>query len=204
MIRVISVDLGGVLFSEGKKVALVKLEKEKGYDKDLILSLLQGRKSQKATDWRRGLILDKDFWQYIKENLPADYDVDLIKQEWWDGYILDQALYDFLTDLKKNYKIIAFSGNVKDRINYLENKYHFGKLFDEEVYSFDCNFSKGDKEFYGVLIRKADCRPEEIIHIDDHNSVKELGESLGINVVLYERGGIEKLKNELLKFNIKI
>ncbi|MBD3310988.1 MAG: HAD hydrolase-like protein [Candidatus Magasanikbacteria bacterium] len=205
MIKAISVDLGGVLFSEGKKIALDKLKKEFGYSRRKILKLIRGRHSKVAADWRRGKVKEKDFWEYVQKNLPVGYDVELIKKEWWNGYKLDQKILDLIIGLKsQGYKIMAFSGNVKDRIDFLEDKYHFRQYFDEEVYSFDEGLIKADEDFYDCLIEKSGCSPEEIVHIDDQEKVEEVGGGKGINFIFYKDHNIKKLKKDLATLKVKL
>ncbi len=203
MIKVVSVDLGGVLFTEGRKV-LTQLNQKHNYDDTKIFQLIRGRHSKAAADWRRGKISEEKFWNNVEDNLPRHYDVGLIKKMWWDGYELDQNFFVLAKKIKNNgYKIMAFSGNVKDRINYLEKKYNFRKLFDREVYSFEHGLIKRDQAFYDILIAEAGCAPGEIVHIDNQKKVKKICLIKGINFILYKKHNIEKLKQKLSAIGVE-
>jgi len=93
--------------------------------------------------------------------------------------------------------LIAFSGNIKSRIAFLEEKYHFRHLFDIEVYSFDFHMTKPEREFVQVMIERSGVRPEEIVYIDDNESYAKPARDLGVSVVTYQRGEIERLRQEL-------
>jgi HAD superfamily hydrolase (TIGR01509 family) len=134
--------------------------------------------------------------------LPSSYDSRLIQQEWYNGYILDKDIYELIASLQKKYLIIAFSGNIKSRVAFLEEKYHFRHLFNIEVYSFAFNMTKPEKEFVEAMIQKSGVRPEEIVYIDDNDSYTTPARDLGVNVVIYQRGEIERLRQELRRLGV--
>ncbi|EAL63859.1 hypothetical protein DDB_G0287169 [Dictyostelium discoideum AX4] len=216
--RCIAFDLGGVLFSAGKEFAKAEWSSY-GYDVVLIHDELV---SEKAQQLRKGMISDNEFWNiYLKSKVPSNYDVDLIKQAYYRGYILDEDLSNWMKNtLKKpgnNYKLVAFSGNIPSRIQYLEDKYHFRSLFDAEAYSFDCGATKPDNYFIEYLIKI--CFPQEtkdvvlkhgepligqqlslfqelgkqILYLDDSVKDSAPAKRYNINTFIYERGHINKL-----------
>ncbi|HEY2922390.1 MAG TPA: HAD hydrolase-like protein [Candidatus Binatia bacterium] len=199
MIEAVVVDLGGVLFSEGKSVALERLATEHGYDRKLVGAILS---SPKSILLRKGLISDEDFWHWAQQQLPPTYDSRLIQREWYDGYMLDQEVYELIASLRKKYSIIAFSGNIKSRVDYLENKYHFQHLFDIEIYSFDFHLTKPEREFVEVMIEKSEVRAEEIVYIDDNDSYGQPARELGVNVIIHQRGEIDRLQQELKGYGL--
>ena len=199
-IKTISFDLGGVLFTEGKKVAQDVLFRKYGYDKELILKVL---KSTKSIELRKGLIEDKEFWLWVQNELPKNYDTKIIKKEWYEGYILDEDIFNLVKKLKNKYKLVVFSGNIKSRIEYLDRKYHFRQYFDAEIYSYDYHFNKPDKEFFEILIRKSGNKPNEIVHIDNSEKIVSLAKELGIKVLIYQTGSIKELEKGLSNLGVK-
>ena len=199
MIKTVVIDLGGVLFSEGKSVVLEKLAKVHGYDRKLIGAILS---SPESISLRKGLMSDEDFWHGAPSTGGLDYDSRLIQQEWYDGYILDQDVYELIASLQKKYSIIAFSGNIKSRIDFLETKYCFRHLFDIEVYSFDFHLTKPEREFVEIMIEKSGVRPEEIVYIDDNDSYAKPARELGVNVIIYRRGESSRLQQELRRYGL--
>jgi len=193
-IKTIALDLGGVFFSEGKKVASEVLYQKYGYDKEMILDLLN---SPKSKDLRKGLITDEEFWLWATSKLPQGYDVKIIKKEWYDGYILDENILNLVKKLKNKYKIIAFSGNIKSKVEYLDKKYHFRRYFDAEIYSYDHCFDKKEKKSFEILTKETGNKYEEILLIDDDEKHIGLAKELGMNAVIYQTGKIEKLEEAL-------
>jgi putative hydrolase of the HAD superfamily len=194
MIKTVVVDLGGVLFAEGKSVAMKRLAELHSYDPRRVGDILS---SPESIALRQGLLSDGEFWKWAGEQLPPDYDTALIREEWYNGYVLDQDILDLITRLKGKYKIIAFSGNIRSRVEFLEKKYHFRHLFDCEVYSFDHHLTKPDERFVKIMVEKAGAKPEEILYLEDNEAYARPAKELGVQVVIYKRGEAEKLRKEL-------
>ena len=117
MIRALAFDLGGVLFAERKSVALNNLQNHYGYEREKVADVFT---SPESGELRKGLLEESAFWSWAKKQLLPTYDVNIIKQYWYDGYILDTEIYRLVSLLKGKYTLIAFSGNVKSRIEYLD------------------------------------------------------------------------------------
>ncbi len=200
-IKAIVFDLGGVFFTEGKRVAIEKLSKEYGYDKEIVDNILR---SSKAIDLRKGLISDEEFWSWVQKQLPEGYDAKLVKDTWYDGYILDEDIFNLVKRLKGKYKLIIFSGNVKSRVEYLDKKYDFRKYFDLEVYSYEHHLGKGEKEFVVSLLKESGYKPEEMIYIDDGEKPLALAREFGIHTILYEQGKTQELEKALSNFGVQI
>ncbi|MFQ5846965.1 MAG: HAD family hydrolase [Candidatus Methylomirabilales bacterium] len=194
MIKAIAFDLGGVLFAEGNSVAAEKLSRERGYQKDRILGLFM---SPKSIALRKGRIADAEFWAWAKQQLPDHYDVHLIQREWYDAYVKDEDIFRLIARLQGKYTIVAFSGNIKSRVDFLEEKYRFRRLFDVEVYSFMHGLSKMDKDFAKVMVRKSGVKAGEIVYVDDNEKHASHAKELGVTVVIYAGGGIQQLQKEL-------
>ena len=201
MIKVIAFDLGGVLFAEGKSFLAEKLKKETNYDSNLVVNIL---KSSKSIDLRKGLLTDKEFWNWVQEQLPESYDSQLIKKMWYDSYLLDENIFALIKKLHGKIKLIVFSGNIKSRIEYLDKKYGFRKLFDREVYSFDFHLNKPDRTFLEVMIREAGAEPNEIAYIDDNVGDAVFAKELGVNLIIYSRGKMDQLQKELRKLGVDL
>lgn len=199
MIKSVVVDLGGVLFAEGKGVALEKLAAAHGYDQKLVGAILS---SPQSILLRKGLLSDADFWRWAERQVPADYDCRLIQQEWYSGYVLDDDVYQLVAELRKKYFIIAFSGNIQSRIAFLEERYHFRHLFHLEIYSFDLHMTKPQPEFVEAMIGKSGARPEEIVYIDDNDAYAAPARALGVKVIIYRRGEIARLRRELRQLGV--
>ncbi len=200
-VKVIAVDYGGVLFSNGRSVYEV-LEKEYGYNPKLIQSLLTRNEMKKSA--HTGKISDEVFWEWVKSQLPTEYDVQIVRKKYYEDFRLDKDIFELIQRLKTNYQIIAFSGNMRTRVDYLDQKYDIRRIFDKEVFSFDCGYTKPEKEFVQKMITVAGCLPEEIVYIDDNEEAARVAEDLGVKAVIYERGKIDRLVKDLVVLGMSI
>jgi HAD superfamily hydrolase (TIGR01509 family) len=200
-IKTIVFDLGGVLFTEGKSVALEALSRNYGYDPTVVREVLTCGRSR---DMRKGLLSEKAFWSWAEGQIPRDYDARAIRDEWYKGYTLDQEVFELAKKLKGDYRLVAFSENIRDRVVYLDKKYRFRALFDVEVYSYDHHAGKRDPQFLEILLTTLGDRPDEILYIDDSRDVLELAERRGLDVVHYTTGQILRIKAAMQRLGITV
>jgi FMN phosphatase YigB (HAD superfamily) len=200
-IKAIAWDLGGVLFTERKSIAVVKLERDYHYDWELVTSFLL---SPQSKDLPKGLIADGEFWAWAQDKLPERYDAATIRKVWYESYILDNDVLALIKKLKGQYKLVAFSDNIKSRIELLDQKYDFRRLFDQQVYSFDFHCIKPHKKFIGKMIQVSECSPSEIVYVDDNADCAPPAEGLGVNFILYSRQDIRHLQRELNKLGVRL
>ena len=182
MIKAAVFDLGGVLFSEGKERAANELVRRYGYDRGVILNMFT---SSGSVELRKGLITNDEFWDSARGVLPGGYDVSLIRTAWYGGYELNDDIHRLIQSMKDRYRIIAFSDNTRDRIDFLERRYEFRKLFNVEVYSFEHGLSKQDKCFTELMIRESGCGPTELAYVDDDQEKVVAARELGVNALLF-------------------
>jgi FMN phosphatase YigB (HAD superfamily) len=107
-----------------------------------------------------------------------------------------------LKQISKEYRLIAFSGNVKERIKYIQKRYSLLKYFDDMIFSFDYNMSKRDLMFYEELVKHIDCDPSEAILIDNSWGNINRAKLVGLNGIfyIYTKQLLENLKD----FNVKL
>ncbi len=200
-IKTIVFDLGGVLFTEGKSVALEVLSRDHGYDPDVVWEIMTCPRSR---NMRKGLVSEPEFWSWAEGRLPRGYEAQVIREAWYEGYVLDRDIFELIKRLKSHYRLVAFSENVSDRVDYLNEKYCFRELFDVEVYSFDHRVGKRDPRFLEILLTTLGEQPDEILYIDNSPAVLEEAERRGLNVVLYTTGQISRIEAAMLRLGIPV
>ena len=203
-IKTIVMDLGGVLFSDGTKLAFVKLRDIFNVtNMKALMMLFSNSPKTIGRDIRLGLITMDEFETTLAKelNIPDDQ-IYLIRNLWFSCYTLNYKMDEIARQLKENFRLIAFSGNIRERVTYLEERYNFLKYFHDTVFSYDYQLNKGDIEFYEEMIKHLDCEPHEALMIDDESINNEKAESLGLNSITYYY--TEQLVDELKKFDIYI
>ncbi|MFX1420477.1 MAG: HAD-IA family hydrolase [Promethearchaeota archaeon] len=198
-IKTIIFDLGGVYFTPGTFLAIEKIREI--YDiknEKLLREFFSDKPNSEGNLLRRGLMTIDEFEQKLFSKLEIN------KKErkhtryiWFGSYCIHYGIEDLVKELKKKYRLLIFSGNIRERIEYLEKKSNFLKYFNDSVFSFDYQKNKDDIEFYEELKKHIDCEPSEAILIDDEKKNIKIARSLGFKGIhyYYTEKLIEDLKN---------
>lgn len=59
------------------------------------------------------------------------------------------------------------SDNVEEKVNYLEERFHFLGKFRDGIFSYNVNLRKPDKRIYELVLDKTSHPAEECVFIDD-------------------------------------
>jgi len=205
-IKTIVFDLGGVYFTDGSTLAKKKI-REIFNIKDInsILTVFGSAPGTIGHKIRLGLITMEEFEEECGSILKIPkIDIYHIRHLWFGSYVINYKMEEIVKELSKNYRLIVFSGNVRERIEYLDEKYDFLKYFDDKVLSYDYQLNKSDTEFYKELLIHLDCRPNEAIIIDDERKNLNKAEPFGFNLIhyYYTEKMIESLKNYNIYLNL--
>ena len=203
MIKTIVFDLGGVYFTLGTRIALPELYKRIEAPQEKIREVFTGHNKKEGWLFRKGKITKEEFWERAKRKLNIDGEKAYkVRELLYSSYKPQKGMKELVETLKENYKVMVFSGNIEDRVEYLDKRYGLYDLFDDLVFSFDFGLTKRDIEFYKILLKKIDCHPQECVCVDDSERVLALEKSLGMKTILFKDA--KQLKSDLRKFGVKI
>ncbi len=203
MIKTIVIDLGGVYFEAGTGIALPEIYKLVNVSKEKADEIFKGYHHTEGWPYRRGKITKEEFWKAAVEKLKIDKKlVPKLQEIWHSSYKPIKGMKELVSKLRENYRVIAFSGNIKERIEYLNKKYGLYKDFDDFLLSFDVGFNKWEIEFYEILSEKIKCKPEECVFVDDWQEFLDIAKPFGIKTILFKNP--EQLKSDLRKLDVKI
>jgi len=54
------------------------------------------------------------------------------------------------------------------------------------------------------MIEKSGVRPDEIVYIDDNDSYAKPARELGVNVIIYRRGEVVQLREQLRRYGLAL
>lgn len=200
MIKAVVFDLGGVYFTNGTVIATNKLENLLDVDKDTIFKVLS---KEEGFLYRLGKITEEEFWDRAVKRLKITPDyVPKIKEIWHSSYKPNEGMKELVREVRRRYKVVAFSGNIPERVAYLNEKYGLDEEFDDYIFSFDIGLGKLDTDAYKTVIKRVGLKPEEFVFIDDHPEFLEIAEKFGIKTILFKDA--EQLKKDLIKMGFKI
>lgn len=192
MIKNIVFDLGGVLFSNGSKKFQEILSQRYHISKELIK---EGNEGHLGTLYREGKITKDEFWRRFKAELKIEASSESLSNEWISYYKIDLEMKDLILNVKKNYKVFYLSDSVSERVEKLNQKYDFLRMFDDGIFSFQVGVRKPNIEIYQKLLEKMKVSSGKIIFIDDKESCLETASKLGWHTILFT--SVEKLKSDL-------
>lgn len=201
MIKVITFDLDGVYFPNGKAnfiSALGKLGVSEDQAKRVFL-----KSHEMNQEYKNGKMTDEQYWTWAvsewKLNKPWQEVVKLMI----DGYTVDDDVVSTVKRLReKGYKTAICTNNFPARINGLQEKFGFLDDFDIKVVSFEVGVSKPNKEIFQELVNKSQVKPEEIVYADDNPDAIGGAKEIGITTFLYE--GFEKYLEQLKGVGINV
>ncbi len=203
-IKVIIFDLGGVI---------IELDYSNFYNKIITLSPSENPRTRTMLEFFRqsdlyhqGKMSDEDFYQLACNLLQV---CKLNQSEFYNAFnsIVSHPIPEAIDLLKKlkevnEYQLIAMSNVNASHWDYILRKnWDFLDNFDELILSHKVKITKPDPKIFKYAIKKAKCKPEEIVFVDDGSnnvrSAKKLG-IIGIHFI-----NIEKLIKDFEKLNIK-
>ncbi|MFX0187698.1 MAG: HAD-IA family hydrolase [Candidatus Hodarchaeota archaeon] len=203
-IKVIIFDLGGVI---------IELDYLNFYNKIITLSPSENPRTRTMLEFFRqsdlyhqGKMSDEDFYHLACNLLQVCM---LNQSEFYKAFnsIVSHPIpeaIDLLKKLKKlnKYKLIAMSNVNASHWDYILRKnWDFLDYFDELILSHEVKITKPDPKIFTYAIKKAKCKPKEIVFVDDGSNNVRSAEKLGIIGIHFIN--IEKLIKDFEKLNIK-
>ncbi|MHA1150681.1 MAG: HAD-IA family hydrolase [Promethearchaeota archaeon] len=207
LIKTIIFDLGGVVFTDGSILAIKKIKNAlhlKKEDEKAIEECFSNDPGAMGQLIRLGLISLREFEeQFAKKLNLSKKKKKMIRHLWFSSYVPNFFMAKLLKQLSSKYRLVVFSGNVRERIEYMKKRYHkIFKYFDDAVYSFNYQKNKRDMTFYEDLLNHIDCAPEQAILIDDSINNIHRAKALGMDGIHYSY--TEKLIKDFEKKGIKV
>jgi len=192
-LKLIVFDIGGTVFSKGKKTFIDLLTDRLTLKKQTVEDAIDGPHS---LYYRRGQITADEYWNIAKAKLSTLETKGNLERLWFDQYIPIDGMPKLLAKLRKKYKLAYLSNNVPERVTYLEKKYHFLSWFDGGIFSYEAKKVKSDGGLYQVLLQKfPPISPQETLIIDDKRENLLEPENMGFQVLIFVT--LQKLENQL-------
>lgn len=198
-------DLGGVILNldYNRTIEAFKIIGENNFEK----MYSQAQQNNTFDCFETGKISPDEFRSHLKEILGSgitDQEIDNA----WNAMLLDlpKERLDFLTELKKKYRILLFSNtnaihlkkfreiifNQHGDLNLLE------KTFHKTYYSHEIGLRKPHSEAFEYILNEQNLSSQEVVFIDDSIQHVEGAKSIGINSYLLRDNDIITFCKDLL------
>jgi epoxide hydrolase-like predicted phosphatase len=134
-----------------------------------------------------GGVSEEAVWQNVAETLKLDANgLAAFMQEFWAGDNIDAELYQFIKDLRLNYKVGLLSNAWSGARAVLESRYHMMGVFNVAIFSAEVGLAKPDPRIYQLVLRRLGVEAAEAIFVDDFQTNIDAANSLGIHAVSFK------------------
>ena len=165
----------------------IELEKTKNFP--LFIKLMEGKLSEEE--------YIKKFLEITKWNISIEDFKNVVRK------VLKKKIpgtIDILKELKKHYKLVLLSDNVREWVDYILKVNKDLEIFDYKFFSYELESIKEDNITFVKVLDKIKAKPEEVFFIDDSLENIKSAESIGITGVQFTTAEEleQKLKEKLI------
>ena len=184
MIKTVIFDLGGVYFTNGTKRAVKIFSSKYSLEKTEVKNVLKG---DLGSQYRIGSLTTEEFWTSAKKKWNLSVSSNELSSIWLEGYEPIEGMENIVNRLiDAGYELIYLSDNVQERVDYLNNRFHFIDKFKDGIFSFTAKIRKPDLKIYQMALEKSSNFAEESVYIDDVKEFLEPAMKLGMKTILFK------------------
>ncbi|MFW9939764.1 MAG: HAD family hydrolase [Promethearchaeota archaeon] len=200
VIKTVIFDLGGVI---------VDLDFSNFYNKIISQSPLNKPQTpiileffRQSDIYHQGLMNDDEFYHLACDLLQV---CELDQKDFYNAFNsivsgFNPEIVEIIEKIKQNneVKLLCLSNINSSHWEYLiKKKWDFLEYFDEFILSHEVHMTKPDKKIFKYVIEKSDCKPEEIVFIDDGINNVRSAQELGIIGIKFtnKEDLVKELKN---------
>lgn len=199
-IKTVIFDLGGVYFTDGTKRAIDIISQRWNLDQSKVADVFKGKI---GTAYRESQISHDEFWRQAKDTLGIDAPMEELAEIWLNGYVPIEGTVEIIKELKeKGYEILYLSDNVQERIDYIEEKYHFLQYFKSGVFSHIAGVRKPNPKIYQLALEESSNPAEDCVYIDDKPNLLEEADKLGMATIAFVNA--DETRKKLIELGVKL
>lgn len=199
-IKTVIFDLGGVYFTDGTKRAIDIISQKWNLDQSRVADVFKGKI---GTAYRESQISHEEFWRQAKETLGIDAPMEELAEIWLNGYVPIEGTVEIIKELKeKGYEILYLSDNVQERIDYIEEKYHFLQYFKSGVFSHIAGVRKPNPKIYQLALEESSNPAENCVYIDDKPNLLEEADKLGMATIAFVNA--DETRKKLIELGVNL
>jgi glucose-1-phosphatase len=182
-IKAVIFDVGGVLIRthdwSSRQAWEARLELPPGGADAIVFHSEMGQRAQ------RGELSDEALWSWIGKELALDEDLNAFRAAFWAGDRLDEALVQFIRDLRPVYQTAIISNATDALLENLTVHYPMADAFDLIVGSAYEQVMKPESEIYITALERLGRLPEETVFIDDAPANIAAARDLGMYAIQF-------------------
>jgi putative hydrolase of the HAD superfamily len=154
-----------------------------------------------SADFKKGMIDENKYWNYVKSELKCELSNEEIYKALRDSYTVNDEVVSIVQQTRNmGIKTCLCSNNFETRIRELDEKFNFLQDFDVKIFSYKYGILKPDSKIFQALIDETGVEPSSIAYSDDLESNLAVPKSLGITSFVFEN--INHFKQELSNLGV--
>ncbi len=197
-IKLVIFDLSGVMFSNEEPPFLERFANEHHLPREKFLA----RYDELVQKSEKGEITGIGLWQTLLAEFGVPGNPATIIAEMIDCKESYPDMLAVAKKLKEQHAVVYLSNYNGDYWKLIAAKFDFDEWFSWGVVSYQIGFRKPAKEGFLYILKKADCRPEQAVFIDDSPKNLEEAAKTGIAALLFRNK--ESLLADLRLLHIEI
>lgn len=184
-IQAVIFDFGGVLVRTEDRAPRQELADRLGMTYQELNDLIfESEPAQRATV---GEITTQERWEILRAELglPAD-EFPQVPKEFFGGDVLDEALIDYIRDLRPRYKTALLSNAMDYLRDVVINEWKIADAFDEMIISAEEGVAKPDAGIYELTLERLNVAPSEAVFVDDFPRNIEGARAVGMHAIHFQ------------------
>jgi len=190
MIKYIAVDLGGVYFKWSFDSVMKRLAKETNRDEKAIRKAWLNKRKELYS----GRMSREEYTREFSRAIGRKVRPRLLQRVEFEENKPNKPLVSLLKRLRRNYRLCVIS-NISENLYRMDREFHLSKMFEFLLGSIDAGEVKPNRKFWTALLKRAKCKPNEILIIDDNPRIIAAARKTGFAAIQYKN--THHLKREL-------
>lgn len=193
MIKVIVFDLGNVILPFDLSICCNRLARVSGFAPEEIYDI--GLGNELIHNYEEGRLSSQEFYEAVCLRLKTKITYYDFCQMWNEIFIENEDVSALIRSLKENYRLLLLSNTNELHFNFARKTFSVLEEFEDYILSFRLGYAKPNPLIFQEAIRRANCKPEEIIYTDDIADYVTTAENLGIQGIHFRSS--KQLKEDL-------
>ena len=198
MIKTVTFDFGGVLYSYDGEKFLEILSARSNVDKETIGERMSGSRLDIAHF--KGEVEAPELLKILEDRIGLNMTRDELAKAYADIVGPNEEMFDLVRELKNDYNLQLYSDTPKILYDHVMVHMPIIDMFSATTLSFELGELKDSSKGYREMIDKSGHLPEEIVFIDDKEKVIDKANEFGINGVRFR--SLEDLLEQLKKLGV--
>ena len=178
-------DLGGVYFTNGAKSFVSEVISAFSLPAELVTFVING---PLGSEYRCGRLTAAEFWRQALDRWKITTDWPQLNEMWVKAYVRIDGTAEIV---RRDYELpgtrcFFLSDNVQERVDFLEQKYHFTSEFDGGIFSHQVGMRKPEPAIYREALKIADAAPADCVYVDDKAELLVPAAELGLLIIQFK------------------